>query len=321
MPGDTNDRTDIFVRDRQLGVTTRVSVSDTEQQAGKASRIPRISDDGRYVVFVSDAANLVPGDGNGHADVFVRDLQLATTTLVTVSSGGEQAEVGGYAPDISGDGHRVAFQSYSSNLVPGDTNGTDDVFVRNLATGSTRRVSLTSSDQQSEAGGYEPAISGDGRYVAFVSYAGDLVPGDTNQHDDVFVRDLRLGTTSRVSVSSAEAQANDMSSGPSLGSGGRFVAFSSFASNLVPGDTTKALARTPGDVRDMDVFVRDRKLGTTRMVSVSSSGVQGTWGSYGASVSATGRWIAFTSYSPNLVPGDTNRAYDVFRRDQGAVTP
>ncbi len=191
--------------------------------------------------------------------------------------------------------------------MPGDTNDSVDVFVRDRKLGTTRRVSVSSTGAQGNSGSFGPAISSAGRYVSFSSDASNLVPGDTNAAQDVFVRDRKLGTTRRVSVSSTGAQGNSVSFDPAISSAGRYVSFSSFASNLVPGDTNGTV----------DVFVRDRELGTTRRVSVSSTGAQGNRLSFDPAISSAGRYVAFSSAASNLVPGDTNGSFDVFVRIRG----
>ncbi len=314
VPGDTNDSTDVFVRDRKLGTTRRVSVSSTETQGNSVSfALPVISSDGRYVAFGSDASNLVPGDTNRSADVFVRDRKLGTTRRVSVSSTETQGNgpVSFGSPAISSAGRYVSFGSDASNLVPGDTNRSADVFVRDRKLGTTRRVSVSSAETQGDSGSsFGPVISSRGRYVAFSSDASNLVPGDTNDSPDVFVRDRELGTTRRVSVSSTGAQGDSESFGPAISSAGRYVSFSSDASNLVPGDTNAV----------QDVFVRDRDLGTTRRVSVSSIGAQGDGVSFDPAISSAGRYVAFSSDASNLVPGDTEGTVDVFVRDRDLGT-
>jgi Tol biopolymer transport system component len=307
VPGDTNGDLDVFVRDRELGTTERVSLSPIGDQGDGDSYYPSISADGRFVAFQSSASSLVPGDTNGVVDVFVRDRQLGTTERVSVSSSGGQGNNESGYPSISADGRFVAFQSYASNLVPGDTNGRADVFVRDRQLETTERVSLSSSGEQGNSESWYLSISADGRFVAFQSSASNLVPGDTNVDHDVFVRDRQLGTTGRVSVSSSGEQGNYAASRyPSISADGRFVAFSSYAPNLVPGDTNGT----------HDVFVRDRELGTTERVSLSSSGEQGNSQSWDPSISADGRFVAFFSWASNLVPGDTNGYLDAFVRDR-----
>jgi Tol biopolymer transport system component len=227
-----------------------------------------------------------------------------TTERVSLGPGGVQGNEESLFPAISADGRFVAFYTYASNLVPGDTNHSDDVFVRDRRTGTTERVSVGPNGRQGDSSSL-PAISADGRFVAFRSYANNLVPGDTNGVGDVFVRDRRTGTTERVSVSSSGEQGNAFSVG-TISADGRFIAFESDASNLVPGDTNGK----------RDVFVRDRKLGTTERVSLRPDGGQGNDYSFSPALSAGGRFVAFTSWASNLVPGDTNGTDDVFVRDR-----
>jgi Tol biopolymer transport system component len=229
-----------------------------------------------------------------------------STTRISISSLGEQGDRRSDRPSISADGRYVAFESIATNLVPGDTNNDEDVFVRDRRTGRTTRASLSSSGAQPSRSASEPAISGDGRYVAFESLASNLVEGDTNGSTDVFVRDLQEGKTTRVSVTSSGGEANDGSYNAAISGDGRYVAFESRASNLVEGDTNTGFS---------DIFVRDRKEGKTVRVSVSSIGGEANGDSYFPSISADGRYVAFTSEATNLVEGDTNGRRDVFVRD------
>jgi Tol biopolymer transport system component len=311
VPGDTNDRPDIFVHDRKTGRTTRVSLSSAGRQGNGQSYGAVISTDGRYVVFSSDASNLVPHDTNHAADVFVHDRKTGRTTRVSVTSAGKQAEGfasgdGSNGPSISADGRYVAFQSDASNLVPHDTNKVVDIFVHDRKTGRTTRVSVSSSGEQTHGESFAASISADGRSVAFASLASNLVPGDTNQLTDVFVHDRKTGSTTRVSVSSSGGQGDNTSVDPAISASGRYVVFSSDASNLVAGDTNQL----------PDIFVRDRVAASTRRVSLTKLGgeANGAGGSLGADISANGRWVAFESGATNLVPGDTNNAPDVFLR-------
>jgi Tol biopolymer transport system component len=246
VPGDTNGSDDVFLRDVQTGITRRVSVSGAGAQADGDSSGAAVSANGRYVTFYSSATNLVPGDTNEYFDVFRRDVQTRVTRRVSVSSTGIQGEDGSVDPAISADGRYVAFYSFARNLVPADTNGSPDVFLRDVQTGVTRRISISGTGAQGNGDSYTPAISPDGRYLAFESDASNLVPGDTNATTDVFVRDWGAGVTRRVSVSDSGVQGNKASGSAAIGSDDRQVAFHSWASNLVAGDTNGRF----------DIFVR-----------------------------------------------------------------
>jgi Tol biopolymer transport system component len=196
VPGATNGVEDVFVRDRRSGVTRRVSVSDTEAQASSAtptfgSSYPGISADGRWVTFVSGASNLVRGDTNVVEDAFVRDRRRGTTTRISVPTRRAQADGYSYQTKINASGRYVVFGSAASNLVPGDTNAEQDVFVHDLRTGRTTRESVAARGAQANSACLEPAISADGRHVGFMSWASNLIQGDTNEAADVFVRDRR----------------------------------------------------------------------------------------------------------------------------------
>ncbi len=309
VAGDTNGVVDVFVQDGNTGAITRVSVDSAGVQGNGASRHAAISADGRYVAFYSYATNLVADDINGVVDIFVHDMNDGTTTRVSLDSSGSQVNDASYYPSISADGRYVAFYSYATNLVPGDTNGVVDIFVRDRTGGTTTLVSVDSAGVQGNGVSQSPSISADGRYVAFQSEATNLVSGDSNGVDDIFVRDRTGGTTTRVSVDSAEIQGNGSSTSPSMSADGGYVAFQSAADNLVPGDTVT-----------LDVFVRDLNAGTTSRVSVDSAGNAGAGSSSSASISGDGRYVAFYSYATDLVAGDTNGAADVFVRDRNIGT-
>lgn len=234
-----------------------------------------------------------------------------STTRVSVDSAGNEANDDSGRPALSLDGRYVAFESAASDLVPGDTNGWADVFVHDSQTGLTTRVSISSTGSQGNAHCLCSTISSNGRYVAFFSRATNLVVGDTNATEDIFVHDRQTGQTTRVSVDSSGNQGNNSSPSntgecPSVSSDGRYVAFGSSASNLVPGD-----ANNTGDV-----FVHDRQTGVTTRVSLDSAGNEGNQSSCGPSMSGDGRYVAFASFSTNLVTADTNGALDVFVHDR-----
>jgi hypothetical protein len=293
--------------------TERVSVGTGGVEADSGSWAPALSEDGRFVAFASMASNLPGGTPSFTYNVYVRDRQSGTTECVGVDSSGTP-HFDCWNPAISDDGRFVTFGSDSPLFVPGDTNGTFDIFVRDRVNGTTQCVSVDANGNPGNDNSFNAApISADGRFVAFTSFASNLVAGDTNNCEDVFVRDLVLGTTERISVDSAGVQGNYMSLCCSISADGRFIQFDSYASNLVAGDTNGFT----------DVFVRDRFLGTTERVSISSSGVQGDTSSGGLggmlnffSLSADGRFVVFHSGATNLVPGDTNGKEDCFLRDR-----
>jgi Tol biopolymer transport system component len=323
VPGDTNecDGTvapvfldpgcpDIFVHDRITGITTRVSVDSAGAQANGASLRAVISADGRFVVFDSLASNLVAGDTNGQADIFVHDRQTGATTRVSVSSGGAQANAVSLSPQVTPDGRFVAFASGASTLVPGDTNGAFDIFIHDRLTATTTRVSVNAAGQQGNADSVIPNISADGRFVAFSSVASNLVAGPTSSGTQVYVHDRLTGSTTRVSVDAAGDPGNGFSFNSGMSAEGRFVVFASDAPNLTPGDTNGM----------RDVFVHDRLSGTTTRVNVDSTGTQAngfsSLGFNGEGISADGRFVTFSSSASNLVAGDTNDAGDVFLHDR-----
>jgi Tol biopolymer transport system component len=306
VPADTNARADVFVRDRQLALTERISVSSTGTQGDQSSGDASINADGRYVAFDSFARNLIAGDLNGARDIFVRDRQAGITELVSVGPGGTQGNDSSWRPSISADGRYVAFQSYATNLVPGDTNASPDIFVRDRQLGLTERVSVNSAGVQGDGYSYSPSISADGRYVCFESYSTNFVAGGANGAKHVFVRDRQSATTEIVSIDSNGTQGDQDSWYSAISADGRYVAFASNATNLVPGDTNGVT----------DVFVRDRQLGLTERMSISTGTVPGNSISYAPSISPDGRYVTFVSYADNLVPGDTNGKSDTFVRDR-----
>jgi Tol biopolymer transport system component len=317
VPGDANGLRDDFVHDRLSGQTLRVSVSSSGMEGNGTSGGPAVSGDGRWVAYYSSASNLVAGDTNNAWDVFVRDLAAGTTERISLGPGGVQGDLDSQLPAISHDGRWVVFVSDATNLVPGDTNGVRDVFVRDRLAGLTERVSLSTQGAQANNRSSGVAISTDGRYVSFASFADTLVAGDTNGAVDVFVHDRAGGATWRASVDDAGSQGNghsgyDPATGfmlTGLSADGRFVLFNSLASNLVPGDANGV----------MDVFVHDLASGRTSCVSLApdlSFGNGRSMSTHSPAISADGRFVGFHSWASNLVAGDTNGVADCFRRDR-----
>ncbi|MCC7078626.1 MAG: PD40 domain-containing protein [Acidimicrobiia bacterium] len=377
VPADTNSSTDVFIRDRGTGATERVSVSSAGTQATGGGHSPAISADGRFVAFVSTADDIAPGEtpGGSDSDVYVRDRVAGTTERVSVGVAGGDAGGESSSPAVSADGRTVAFTSTSASLVAADTNGVADVFVRDRSAATTERVSLDSTGSEVSDASHSPHISAGGDFVVFTSTSVDLDPGDadssadaflhdrgtgltelvsvpdplgadtgssfargvsadggvvsfvsdsglvrvdTNTRYDVYVRDRIGGATELISVSSSEIPAYMPSSWPypatdggSMSADGRYVAFESLAANLVAGDTNAI----------WDAFVRDRGLGMTERLSVSTTGAESNGWSAHASLSPTGRYAAFRSDATTLVTGDTNGFSDAFIRDRGEAPP
>ena len=283
-----------------LGAVAVVSINSQGGLGLDASWAPSISADGNLVVFMSLAPNLVADDTNGKRDIFLHNRVTRQTRRISVASDGTQANGDCWEPVISANGQIVAFSSDASNLVADDTNGVRDVFVHDLVSGQTTRVSVASGGGEANGPSRDPAINADGRFVAFTSTASNLAAGDTNGVSDVFLHDRSTVSTQLVSVGLGGAPGNGASRNPAVNGDGTVVAFDSAASNLVDGDTNQ---------RD-DVFVRVG--GATGRVSVAATGAQGWGHSQDPSISADGNLIAFKSNAPNLIPGDMNGAWDVF---------
>lgn len=315
VDGDTNGVADVFLRDRQTGINTLISRGSAIANGASGNAI--ISANGNYIVFTSAASNLVADDTNNQVDIFWVNRQTGDIRLIT-----RGANAPSLNPVISANGLVVAFTSTASNLVAGDANGGQDVFVWNSVDNSIVRISrgAVESDGVSE----QPVISEDGRYVAFISAASNLVAGDTNARRDVFVWDRTANALSLVSRSTNDTLSNGDSSEVSISSNGRRIAFTSTASNL----TDNAAADADGDE---DVFVRDLDSNTTIHVSVNQGGGYSTTPQTGPNagfnarafnpiMSGNGAFVVFTSDFEDLVTGDANGANDIFRRDLTAGT-
>ncbi|MEU7595805.1 hypothetical protein AB0B79_22615 [Streptomyces sp. NPDC039022] len=282
--------------------TERASVTAEGAQANGGSSGSAISADGRYVAFDSDASDLVPGDTNGQSDVFVKDLRTGTVQRVNVASDGTQAGSWSSTPSLSADGRYVAFASDAADLVPGDTNADTDIFVHDRRTGRTESVTLDGRPPQGKQGAQAPVISANGRYVAFASSREDLVPGDTNGAQDIFVRDRRTGSVTRVSVSvTGGEQATGPSANPVISYDGRKVGFISKAANLPPKSTRAARPEAdPRRPHSYPFFLHDLDTGRTSVASLSSAGE--TVGAWNASLSPDGRHAVFPASTVRWCP-------------------
>jgi len=361
---DLNGTSDVFLHDRQAMTTERVSLSETGTEVDGFSGQPSVSADGRYVAFENDSSDIVAGFGGGLPHVFLRDRTGASTTWISDDGNGDHLsprisndgryvvyssesndlvvpDTNGFARDvflwdrlgpsnviisrdpngvqgnsdsggftdgaaISGDGTIAAFESAASNLIADDGNGVEDVFLRDLGASDTHLGSTGHYGAQPDAAAKFVALSGDGEFVAYSSAASNLVPGDALGKADIYVAGTRGRAREVVSVSTGGALGNDSSGSPALDGDGSIVAFDSFADNLVGSDLNAT----------SDVFVRDRTTNITTRVSVKTGGVEADNMSFAPSVSTDGRWVAFLSYGANLEPGDLNVSRDVFIHDR-----
>lgn len=344
-----------------LYTLARASVSSTGAQADGESSDPSLSGDGRYVAYSSQAVNLVANDDNLSDDIFVYDRQNCQTQRVSVRTDGTQANGASFAPSFSSDGRRLVFDSSASNLVASDNLGFTDVFQRNVPNSQTERASIAHDEEQANSDSFNDSTttttSADGRYIAFTSLATNLTTvNDTGTLRDVFVRDRFAATTELISVSTTGTQADGVSYWASISEDGRYVAFQSDASNLIPngisfqfnifirdrqtatttringisGAAPDALSTNPaisgdgryvafsseatnyvsGDVAGVDLFLHDRQLGTTVRVTNGAGG--GGFLNQSPALSRDGRFVVFSSDANNLVPNDTNDTSDVF---------
>ena len=310
VEGDTNRESDIFVRDRLTNTTERISIANDGSENTRPAYNPRISSDGRYVVFESVTNDLDDTTIEAASGIFLYDRTSKTVERVALDSEGNVGMGAASNADISADSRYVVFQSAASNLVADDTNEENDIFVRDLLNKTTERISIGLDDQQSDGSSGSPALSADGRYIAFASSASNLVEDDTNNSGDVFVYDRETKSIERVSVDSEGLEGNRFSNAPHISADGRYVSYSSAATNLVEGDTNGV----------GDVFVRDRLNQTTERISLASSGEQSNGFSFSHGISAGGRYVSYSSVATNLADSDVNRARDVFVYDRTTQT-
>lgn len=302
VQGDNNGFADVFLLARESGEIRLVSVAADGTQGNDRSVQPDISTQGRFVTFISLAENLHAGDSNGVSDAYLYDSETGTLELASVNSAGEQANQTSKYAVVSSNGRYVAFQSKATNLVEGDYNNMYDIYVRDRQQGVTTLVSRGVDGVVGNMESQRPSLSDDGRYVAFESWASNLVSGDENYNSDVFVADRATGRMTLISVGNDGQQADHVNGGAVISGDGRYVAFSSLAGNMAEGDNNQAF----------DVYVRDRHVGRTQLVSVNLNGQAGSGASISPSLAAGGNYIVFDSVATDLVPNDGNERVDVF---------
>ncbi len=311
-----NGMLQVYRRDLATGATELVSTAGGLPVSAGAFA-PSVSADGRFVAFMSFAADLVPGDANGALDVFVRDMRTGLTVAATTTPAGKLTTAGGSlaafagARVLSDDGRYVAFTSASEELVPEPSGGRAQAYVKDLVTGALTRVSVNATGAPANGAALQATISGDGRVAAFQSASTNLSPLATSGAAQIYVRDLAGGTTELASVSSSGTPNTFMVAGsPGLSRDGRYVVFETQA-RLDPADLDPA----------WDVYLRDRAGGTTALASPSANTFLGA-DSRSPSLSADGAYVAFSSVDVGMVAGDANGVVDVFlwSRASGALT-
>lgn len=314
VAGDTNGLSDVFLYEVATGDIERINEGPLGVEADVGTSWQSvISGDGRYIAFLSEATNLVAGDINAKSDIFTYDTVEDEMLLISNDFNGTPSNDDSFFATISQDGRYIAYGSSATDLVEDDTNGLADVFVWDRTTGENTRVSVADDESEiTDSFSSHSSISATGRYVVFGSASAELVSGDTNGQSDVFLRDTVLGTTERISVDSNEVEIDNFISvitlhNPMISEDGRYVVFWTEGA-FVPEDTNDA----------GDVYLRDRTLGTTERVSVSTNGAQTASGNGLGAISSDGRYVTFGSSSNNLVPGDTTSGdgtADIFIRD------
>ncbi|MCG3136003.1 MAG: hypothetical protein HMLKMBBP_03790 [Planctomycetes bacterium] len=301
VEGDTNGQNDVFVLDTETGDVTRVSVSSAGEESNGSCNNPGISENGRWVLFDSDANNLVPDDTNDAYDVFVHDRKTGVTRRVSVATDGTEASADSDRGSMSGKGRWIAFAGDADNLVPDDTNGETDAFLHDLKTGRTIRASVGPDGEEAPDGASDPQTSKTGRYVAFATRSDEF--GAREGSRAPIVRDMKTG---RLTIGAQTHSGGAVGSTVSfwrLASNGKSIAFASGGDDVTP-------AGNPSG--QLQVYWMSLRNPSPVLLSRSGAGAPGSGQSIATSISPTGRLVAFRSLSPELVEGDVNGVFDIF---------
>ena len=313
VPGDNNGFIDLVLTDRRSGVSSLALVGAGGAPLDADSSDARFSFNGRYLCITTIASNLGVPDGNNNVDVYVKDLATGAVVRGSLCEDGSDPDLGADHGTISDDGHWLAFASYSNNVMANIGHPHFEVYVRDMWSGALELVTVDMNGVSAADISGMPTISAEGRYVAFLSQSPHLVSGDTNHFQDVFVRDRRLHTTTRVNVGPGGVQANaDVFYDLRMSADGRLLTFDSNATNLSgPG----------GAPNFLEVFTLDRSSGVISCVSNGPGGIASDNDSFGPRISGDGRFVTFQSWASNLTPADHSSLPDLFRVDRtgGAI--
>jgi Tol biopolymer transport system component len=306
LPEEGASRGAILTKDLTTGALVRVDTNAAGEAANSGTNATWASSDNNLVGLTSLASNLVPDDNNGAWDAFLKRLDTGEVVRLSTSSEGVEGNDWSMYPSVSANARLAVFQSDASNLVPGDTNGSTDIFLKNLDTQAVMLVSTSAAGAQGDSYSAGPSISADGTLVAFWSAAVNLVPGDTNGVSDLFVKNVVTGGITRVSTSASGEQGDNFSEWGTLSADGSRIAFWSAATNLVPGDIT---------AWSWDVFVKDLSSGDIVRATAAADGTGSNDFRGPPGITADGSRVLFDTFAANLVAGDTNGTEDVFVRD------
>jgi outer membrane protein OmpA-like peptidoglycan-associated protein len=305
VPADTDKTPDMYVKNLTTGNLLLASTSDQGVKGNSASEGPSISADGTKVAFRFNGTNLDPGDTDTIGDIYVKDLTTGDITLASTSSAGVKSNGLSYAADLSGDGTKVAFVSYATNLDPADRDAKPDIYIKDLVSGRLTLASTSAVGAKGNGGSFSPSLSRDGSRVAFRSSSTNLDPGDSDTTPDVYVKDLSTGRIILASTSDTGTKGTGSSFLPIISQDGTAVTFRSDASNLDPADTDTL----------PDVYVKILATNNMVLASTSDGGVKGNGGSFGPWLSADGSVVGFRSDSTNLDPGDKDTIPDVYVKE------
>ena len=302
VPDDTNDLTDIFVKNLDTGAIVRVSVNKDGEEANDICNNGQFSPtSSNKVLFQSYADNLVPDDTNSSMDLFIKDLSTGVVTRVSTAVDGTESSADSYNASFSADGKKVVFESYADNLIPNDTNSSNDIFIKNIASGVVTRVSVAADGTEADSSSYNPSLSADGKKVIFESMASNLVPGYSSGGNYIYIKDLQTGEVSIVSANTEGAVPDSDSYNASISADGKKAIFESLATNLVADDTNGT----------SDIFIKDLTSGVITRVT-GTEGQQANSDVYNASFSPSGKKILFDSNATNMTGTATNGVYNVF---------